>query len=114
MALPPLGPRRVNDQEPVPKADASAHRSRLALCRLSADTLKLGGAGAAGDSELGANVRVVVEEFRLRLLGPQARILPNQCSWVLQGLPTVGPTLPLSSRHEAQGVCRKIQVACPL
>jgi len=35
-----LGPRRFIDGEPVLKP---AGRSRLALCRLSADTLKLGG-----------------------------------------------------------------------
>jgi len=34
-----LGPRRFIDGEPVLKP---ARRSRLALCRLSADTLKLG------------------------------------------------------------------------
>jgi arginyl-tRNA synthetase len=34
-----LGPRRFIDGEPVLKP---AGRSRLALCRLSADTLKLG------------------------------------------------------------------------
>ena len=33
---------RFNDQAPVPKADGPARRSRLALCRLSADSLKLG------------------------------------------------------------------------
>ena len=33
---------RFYDQVPVLKADGPARRSRLALCRLSADTLKLG------------------------------------------------------------------------
>ena len=33
---------RFYDQAPVPKTDGPAPRSRLALCRLSADTLKLG------------------------------------------------------------------------
>ena len=42
MALPPLGPRRINDQLPVPKTAGPARRSRQALCRPSADTLKLG------------------------------------------------------------------------
>ena len=42
VALPPLGPSSINDQAPVLKADGPARRSRLALCRLSADTLKLG------------------------------------------------------------------------
>ena len=42
VALRPLGPNSFNDQVQVPKADGSARRSRLALCRLSADTLKLG------------------------------------------------------------------------
>ena len=32
----------INDQAPVLKAAGPARRSRLALCRLSADTLKLG------------------------------------------------------------------------
>ena len=39
VALPPLGPRRIYNQLPLPKAAGPA---RLALCRLSADTLKLG------------------------------------------------------------------------
>ena len=39
VALPPLGPSRIYDQVPVLKASGPA---RLALCRLSADTLKLG------------------------------------------------------------------------
>ena len=42
VALPPLGPRRIYNQLPLPKAAGPARRSRLALCRLSADTLKLG------------------------------------------------------------------------
>ena len=42
VALPPLGPSSFYDQVPVPKAASPARRSRLALCRLSADTLKLG------------------------------------------------------------------------
>ena len=42
VALPPFGPSSINDQVPVLKADGPARRSRLALCRLSADTLKLG------------------------------------------------------------------------
>ena len=42
VALPPLGPSSINDELPVPKAAGPARRSRLALCRLSADTLKLG------------------------------------------------------------------------
>lgn len=42
VALPPLGPRRINDQLPVPKADGPARPSRLALCRPSAGTIKLG------------------------------------------------------------------------
>ena len=37
-----LGPSRFIDGVPVLKADGPARRSRLALCRLSADTLKLG------------------------------------------------------------------------
>ena len=36
---PPLVPSSINDQAPVPKA---ARPAPLALCRLSADTLKLG------------------------------------------------------------------------
>jgi arginyl-tRNA synthetase len=40
--LPPLGPNSINDQEPVPKTARPARRSRLALCRPSAVTLKLG------------------------------------------------------------------------
>ena len=39
VALPPLGPSRIYDQVPVLKASGPA---RLALCRLSADTFKLG------------------------------------------------------------------------
>jgi len=39
--LPPLGPSSIFDQVPVLKADSPARRSRLALCRLSAETLKL-------------------------------------------------------------------------
>ena len=42
VALPPLGLSSTSDQVPVLKADGPARRSRLALCRLSADTLKLG------------------------------------------------------------------------
>ena len=42
VALPPLGPSSFYDQVPVLKAAGPARRSRLALCRLSADTLKLG------------------------------------------------------------------------
>ena len=42
VALPPLGPSSFHDQVPVLKADGPACRSRLALCRLSAVTLKLG------------------------------------------------------------------------
>ena len=41
VALPPFGPSCINDQAPVPKAARPARRSRLALCRLSADTRKL-------------------------------------------------------------------------
>ena len=37
-----LGPSRFIDGVPVLKADGPARRSRLALCGLSADTLKLG------------------------------------------------------------------------
>ena len=37
-----LGTRRFIVGEPVLKAAGPARRSRLALCRLSADTLKLG------------------------------------------------------------------------
>jgi arginyl-tRNA synthetase len=42
VALPPLGYTSINDKVPMPKADSPVRRSRLALCRLSADTLKLG------------------------------------------------------------------------
>ena len=42
MALPHLGPSSINDQLPSSKAAGPARRSRLALCRLSADTFKLG------------------------------------------------------------------------
>ena len=41
-ALLPLGPSSINDQLPVPNAAGPARRSRRALCRLIADTLKLG------------------------------------------------------------------------
>jgi hypothetical protein len=41
VALPPLGPSSTNDQAPVLKTAGPARRSRLALCRLRADTLKL-------------------------------------------------------------------------
>ena len=56
----------------MPKADGPARRSRLALCRLSADTLKLG-MWLLGISSLermggGRGVR-----------GIQAGILPNRC-----------------------------------
>ena len=37
----PLGPSRIYDQMSVPKADDPGRRSRLALCCLSADILKL-------------------------------------------------------------------------
>jgi len=40
-ALPPLGPSSINDQAPVPMTAGPARRSRLALCRLNADTRKL-------------------------------------------------------------------------
>ena len=39
---PPSGPSSFYFQLPVLKADCPARRSRLALCRLSADTLKFG------------------------------------------------------------------------
>ena len=39
---PTLWAPKPYDQVPVLKADGPARRSRLALCRLSADTLKLG------------------------------------------------------------------------
>ena len=42
MALPPLGPSSFYVHVPVLKAEGPARRSRLALCRPSADTLKLG------------------------------------------------------------------------
>ena len=42
VALPPLGPSSIYDQVPLPKAYGPARRNRLALCRLNADTLKLG------------------------------------------------------------------------
>ena len=42
VALPPLGPSSFYDQVPVLMADGPARRSRLAFCRLSAGTLKLG------------------------------------------------------------------------
>ena len=42
MALPALKLSSIYDQLPVPNADGPARRSRLALCRPSADTLKLG------------------------------------------------------------------------
>ena len=42
VALPFSGPSSIYNQAPVPKAAGPARRSRLALCRLSADTLKLG------------------------------------------------------------------------
>ena len=49
VALPPSGPNSINDQVPVPKAAGPARRSRLALCGLSADTLKQGlGLGLLG------------------------------------------------------------------
>ena len=41
VALPPLGPSSINDQVSVPKAAGPARRSRLAPCRISADTRKL-------------------------------------------------------------------------
>ena len=40
--LPSLGSSRIYDQVQVRKADGPARRSHLALCRLSANTLKLG------------------------------------------------------------------------
>jgi len=52
--------------------------------------------GAAGDSELGADVSWG-EQFSLRLLGHLAGILPNPCSWVLHGLAIVGLTFELSN-----------------
>ena len=42
MALPPLGPSSFYVHVPVLKAEGPARRSRLALCRISAGTLKLG------------------------------------------------------------------------
>ena len=42
VTLQPLEPSSICDQVPVPKAAGPARRSRLALCRISADTLKLG------------------------------------------------------------------------
>ena len=42
VVLSPLCPRRIYNQLPLPKAAGPARLSRLALCRLRADTLKLG------------------------------------------------------------------------
>ena len=80
MALPPLGPSSINDQAPVPKAAGPARRARLARCRLSADTLKLG-LGLLGILSLERMWEwgsVGGEEFNLRLLGYQAGIVSNQ------------------------------------
>jgi len=41
-SFPSLGPSRIFDQMALPKADGPGRRSRLALCRLSTDILKLG------------------------------------------------------------------------
>ena len=89
VALPPSGPNSFYVQVPVPKATSPARRSRLALCRLSADTLKLGLLGIPSLERMGG---VGVEEFSLRLFGHQAEILLNPCSRVLHGLATVGLT----------------------
>ena len=50
---------RFYDQVPVLKADGPARRSRLALCRPSADTLKLGLLGIPSLEGMGG-----VEEFQ--------------------------------------------------
>ena len=42
VVLSPLGPSSINDQPPVPNTASPARRFRLALCRPSAETLKLG------------------------------------------------------------------------
>ena len=54
VALPPLRPSSINDQLPVPNAAGPARRSRLALCRPSADTLKLGLLGIPSLERMGA------------------------------------------------------------
>ena len=61
VALPPLGPSSFHDQVPVPKAASPARLSRLALCRLSADTLKL---GLLGIPSLGRMGGVGLEELQ--------------------------------------------------
>ena len=89
-----LGTRRFIDGVPVLKADGPSSRSRLALCRLSADTLKLGlGLGLLGIPSLERMGVGGLGEFRLRLFGHRAGILPNPCSRVPHGLATVGLTL---------------------
>ena len=81
---------------PVPKAASSARPSRLALCHPSPDTLKLGLGllGIPSLERMGGGERGG-EEFRLRLLGHQAGIMPNPCSRVLHGPATVGLTFEL-------------------
>jgi hypothetical protein len=63
VALPPLGPSSLNDQVPVPKTASPARRSRQALCRPSADTLKLG-LGLLGIPSLERSGGVGLEEFQ--------------------------------------------------
>ena len=46
-----MGPNSINDQAPVPKAARPSRPSHQALCRLRADTLKLG-LGLLGISSL--------------------------------------------------------------
>ena len=80
MVLPPLGPSSFYDQLPVPKAAGPARRT---LCRLSADTFKLG-LGLLGIPSLewmGGVGRL--GEFRLCFLGDHAGLLPNPCPWGL-------------------------------
>jgi hypothetical protein len=82
----------------VLKADGPARRSRLALFRLSAGTLKLGlGLLGIPSLERMEGGERGGEEFRLRLLGLQAGIMPNPCSRVLHGPATVGLMLKIRS-----------------
>ena len=70
-----------------PGARAQGRRSttRLALCRPSAGTLKLGLLGIPSLERMGGGY-----ELRLRLLGHLAEILANPCLRVLHGLANVG------------------------
>lgn len=62
VAHPPLGLSSFYDQVPVLNADGPARRSRLDLCRLSVDTLKLGLLGIPSLERIGGGIRGISDD----------------------------------------------------